>query len=182
MVKSSGHSWCAIYPTSVSVSDLIEPFRTGVSCFLAALKLAGAECSISATYRPPERAYLMHWAWMVGNGLAHMADVPPMQGVDIDWTHGGDVAAARNAAKEMIAAYGIRYRPSLTSRHCERRAIDMHISWDGVLKIRGASGTLVVISSMPRNGESNRDLQAVARGFGVIKLVSDPPHWSDDGR
>ena len=28
---------------------------------------------------------------------------------------------------------------------------------------------------------ANARLQAVGRSFGVIKLVDDPPHWSDDG-
>ena len=180
MAKLSGRAWCARFSTSTSVADLVEPFRTGVSHFLAALKVAGAEYSISATFRPPERAYLMHWAWMIAQGGAMPGAVPPMAGVDIDWTHCGDVTAARTAAKEMVAGYGIQYQPSLTSRHCEHRAIDMRIRWNGTLAMRTASGAAVKIATMPRNGD-NRDLQAVAAGFGVHKLVSDPPHWSDDG-
>lgn len=180
MTQPSGRVWCARFPTSSSVADLAEPFRTSVSHFLAALKVAGAQCSIAATFRPPERAYLMHWAWLIAQGDVLPGAVPPMAGVDIDLTHGGDVAAARAAAREMVAGYAIRYQPSLTSHHCKRRAIDMTISWDGVLNIRNARGTLLAISSLPRDG-GNRDLQAVAREFGVIKLVSDPPHWSDDG-
>jgi hypothetical protein len=180
MSEPSGRAWCPRFSTSASVSDLAEPFRTAVSHFLAALKVAGASVAISATYRPPERAYLMHWAWLVGNGMEVPASVPPMAGVDIDWTHGGDLRAAVQSAREMISAYGLLYKPSLNSRHCERQAIDMRVSWDGVLNIRNARGTLLAITSSPRNGE-NRDLQAVAREFGVVKLVSDPPHWSNDG-
>jgi len=37
------------------------------------------------------------------------------------------------------------------------------------------------IAAQPRNG-SNPELIAIGRGYGVIKLPSDPPHWSDDGR
>jgi len=180
MTERSGAQWCARFPTSTSVADLREPFRTAVSHFLAALKNAGASYQIAATYRPPERAYLMHWAWLIANGTLPGA-VPACAGVDIDWTHGGDVAAARAAARAMVAAYSIRYEPSLTSHHCERRAIDMTVTWDGTLNIRNAHGTLLAIASSPRSGD-NHDLQAIAREFGVIKLVSDPPHWSDDGR
>lgn len=185
MSEPSGRAWCARFSTSKSVADLREPFRTGVSRFIAALELAGAEYTIAATLRPPERAYLMHWCWMIvktdGENLAQLlASIPPMDGVEIDWTHGGDLAAAREGAKEMFAAYGLAYRPSLTSRHSERRAIDLDVHWNGTLTIRGADGKPVSIATMPRNG-NNRDLQAVAAGFGVHKLVSDPPHWSDDG-
>jgi hypothetical protein len=36
------------------------------------------------------------------------------------------------------------------------------------------------IASGPRDG-SNPELIKVGATFGVMKLVSDPPHWSDDG-
>jgi hypothetical protein len=36
------------------------------------------------------------------------------------------------------------------------------------------------ITGGPRDG-SNPELIKVGATFGVMKLVSDPPHWSDDG-
>lgn len=195
MAEVSGAHWCARYPTSTAVTDLTDPFRANVSAFTAALRSASATVSIAATYRPKQRAYLMHWAWGIAKGLpANMcrpgdkpgvpiapASVPPYPGIEIDWTHRGDLAKARAAAAEMVAGYGLRYCASLDGRHMQRRAVDMTIGWNGVLAIRDKAGTLVKIASQPRNG-LNRELIALGKTFGVIKLISDPPHWSDDGR
>ena len=57
----------------------------------------------------------------------------------------------------------------------------MTISWSGSLSIRQQDGSSRRIDSQPRNG-SNRELVAVGAGYGVFKLASHPPHWSDDGR
>jgi len=60
----------------------------------------------------------------------------------------------------MVAGYGIAYRPALTSRHIQGRAIDMRITgWKG----------------------TEQELYARGASFGVRKLIKDPPHWSDDG-
>jgi hypothetical protein len=92
-----------------------------------------------------------------------------------------DVAATRKAANEMVAGYEIVYAPALTSRHTERKAIDMDISWVGDLTILKADGkTSVTIKSKVRTGD-NAELQAVGASYGVIKLKTDPPHWSSDG-
>jgi len=111
--------------------------------------------------------------------------VPPMTGVDIDWVHKDkqgkpDVDASKKAASEMAKAYSIAYKPALKSRHTEGLAIDMGISWTGDLKIKAATGKDVTIKSNPRDG-GNKELQAVGAGYGVVKLKSDPPHWSSDG-
>ncbi len=81
----------------------------------------------------------------------------------------------------MTQTYALKVRPSLTSRHTERRAIDMTIGWQGMLNIRDFDGKLHAIAAPPRDG-TNPELAAVGGSFGVLKLASDPPHWSDDGR
>jgi len=187
MTEPFGRAWCARFPTSVSIADLKEPFRTAVSRFLAALTNAEDSCShapyvhVSVTYRPPERAYLMHTAWQIAHGLADPAGVPAFPGLSIDWTHGGDHAAAVAAAKDMVAEYDIAFAPSgPSSRHCSHEAVDMTIKWDGTLNIRNAHGTLLAISSAPHDG-TNPELAKIGAEFGVIKLVGDKPHWSIDG-
>ena len=80
----------------------------------------------------------------------------------------------------MVAGYGIVFRPALNSRHTEGRAIDMSIAWLGDLVIDRADGESITVTSAPRTG-ANSSLQMVAASYGVIKLVSDPPHWSVDG-
>ncbi|MCY1555605.1 hypothetical protein D9M68_922820 [compost metagenome] len=104
-----------------------------------------------------------------------------MAGVDIEWDH-GDEATSQKAAKAMVAGYNIVKEPSLTSRHSQKKAIDMTISWTGDLTIKNKDGTEVAISTEPLNGE-NDDLIAVGKTYSVIKATfsGDPPHWSTDG-
>ena len=156
----AGRSWCALFPTSVAIEDLIEPFRTNVAMFLSDIGMRGGVIKISATWRPAERAYLMHWCSMIAMGKQDPALVPSMEGVDIQWELSTPQETIQ-AAKEMMDGYGIVFPPALVSRHTQRRAIDMTIT-----------GPL---------GMSPSALWALGRSFGVIKLESDPPHWSDDG-
>jgi hypothetical protein len=180
MSELSGPTWCSRFPTSVSPNDLLPDFRDRVLAFISAIERGGAKVSIGATYRPPERAYLMHWCCMIANSGQDPAAVPPMGGVDIDWSHDGEVSDARGAAAAMKSAYEIKFPAALVSRHTQRRAIDMTISWQGTLNIIDFNGQERVISMPPRSG-SNQALVDVGRSFGVIKLMTDPPHWSDDG-
>jgi hypothetical protein len=181
MSEPSGPQWCARFPTSTSCDDLLPEFRDKVLAFISAMERGGASVSIAATYRPPERAYLMHWCCLIGNTGQDIGAVPPMNGVDIDWSHSGEFGDARAAARAMKKGYAIQYPAALTSRHTQRRAIDMTIHWTDTLSIRDFNGELWNVTSSPRSG-LNPDLIKVGATFGVIKLVKDPPHWSDDGR
>lgn len=177
-----GLAWCALYPGSASLEDLAEPFRDHVRAFLAALDAGvGHQCwFVNASWRPSERAYLMHWACMVANSGQDPHAVPPMLGVPIDWTAGGDVLAARAGCKEMVRGYGIAFPAALVSRHTQRRAVDLAITIpprpmkpyrfeDAHSKVWMFGGT--DLTSLYKFGAT----------FGVMKLLSDPPHWSDDG-
>lgn len=159
----AGPAWCEKFPTSVSLEDLTSPFRENCKAFIAALEADGAKVAISATYRPAERAALMHWCCMIApaNGEAGMDPdaVPTIPGVNIQWNLGTPEATVA-ASRAMRLRYGIVYPAALVSRHTQRRAIDMAITGAPV---------------------SGADLYAKGVNFGVIKLLSDPPHWSDDG-
>lgn len=185
--EPSGPAWVARFLGSASPDDCIDPFRSSLEAFLAALAAAGAQVEISATFRPAERSYLMHWSWKIAKNLVDPRAVPAMSGVDIDWVHrtasgAADLPKSRSAASQMVSRYGLVSQPALTSRHTERRAVDMDISWTGSLRIRNADGTPNRISTQPRSG-MNEDLIAVGQGYGVIKarFDGDPPHWSEDG-
>ena len=180
MAEVSGPQWCARFAPSTSLDDLVPDFGDRVRAFLSQLNRAGASVTIADTYRPVERAYLMHWCCMIGGSGQDPARAPAMKGVNIDWKHGGSIQKAREAARGMMAGYQIKLPAALVSRHTQRRAIDMTISWTGTLKIRDFHGEMQSIATGPRNG-ANPKLIAVGAGFGVIKLPSDPPHWSDDG-
>lgn len=182
--EPSGSQWCARFPTSVSVDELITPFRTNVGRFIAALKAANINVSIAATYRPEERAYLMHWAWRIGRELVDPRLAGTHPNVPIDWVHRTaqgtpDLVASKRAAQDMVSTYGMVQIAALHSRHTQRLAIDMTLSWAGTVTIQDGAGTAHSLAT-PRDG-SNTTLHKVGASYDVIKLVSDPPHWSSDG-
>ncbi len=188
----SGAAWVARFPTSRTTDDLASPFRENCVSFLGAVRAAGANVTVSATLRPPNRAYLMHWAWRIVNDQYDPRNVPGRDGVNIKWDHVNqegayDSAASLAAARAMVNGYGmgtLQVAPSLTSRHIEGNAIDMTIGWVGDLVIDDAEGEEVTITSQPRDG-MNADLHAVGAGYGVVKFhggTRDRPHWSSDGR
>jgi hypothetical protein len=182
----SGAAWVSKFPNSRSVDDLTEPFRAAAKKFISALHTSGATVSINATLRPKERAYLMHWSFCIAQDDLDPEPVPPFPGVDIEWVHRDasgckQLDASKRAAQEMVDGYGIAYRPVLESRHSQGLAIDMDISWPAPpLNIKDAAGKLVTIKTGKRDG-SNPQLQQVGKSYGVIKLPTDPPHWSSDG-
>ena len=184
--EPSGLTWVNRYPGSNSTADLTPAFRRATERFIAALKAAGASVIIAETYRPRERAYLMYVAWRIARQNEDPRSAETLDGVPICWLHkdakgNADLAASKAAAEQMVEAYNIVYPPVLNSRHTERQAIDMSIAWSGDLSIVDGNGDLVTIGTLPRNGD-NALLHRVGASYGVIKFVSDPPHWSVDGR
>jgi len=176
----SGAHWVSRFPGSNSTTDLISPFREKADAFISALRAAGASVVMIATYRPKERAYLMHYSSAVARGTIKAVDVPEMEGVGIEWTHSTD-EESKSAAKAMANGYQIVFPPALVSRHTARAAMDISLSWTSDLNIIDNSGDTVEIKSTPRNN-MNKDLHEVGASYGVYKLVSDKPHWSDNGR
>ena len=181
----SGVAWVRRFPTSKSTETLVDGFRQKCEAFLAALQDAGATISINATVRPPERAYLMQWSFVINTSEVEPDDVPEFAGVEIEWVHrksngSTDLAASLAAAAAMVHGYDIAHRPSLTSLHIFGKAIDMSIGWEAVLRIKQKNGVKRTIGSLPRSG-LNPQLWAIGATYGVLKLPSDPPHWSNTG-
>ena len=179
MPQLSGPIWVQRFPTSRSTADLTREFASAVDDFIGALYAGGASVKIAATLRPPERAYLMHYSWLVGRSKVDAEDVPEMAGVDIDWVHRDNrgrpsTTASRSAALGMAGLDGIVYAPALSSRHTEGRAIDMTVSGYTNKTFSDADGAATRVRTAA-------DLYALGATYGVIKLVADKPHWSDDG-
>src|SRR5258708_20582055 len=133
----SGPQWVNQFPTSASTDTLVQPFRGNVNRFIAALTAAGAQVHISATLRPRQRAYLMHYSYRIPHQGLNPQSVPAMAGGDINWVHTNpngtvNLAASRLAASQLVHAYGIAYAPALLPRHSEGRAIDSAIPCPGV--------------------------------------------------
>lgn len=171
--EKSGAQWVAKFPGSASLDDLETTFKVNATKFIDAIKAAGGTVSIAATYRPRERAYLMHYSSMISRGEIKADKVPAMDGVNIDWVHDSD-DESKKAATAMARGFTIVYPPALISRHTERAAVDMTIGGMVGKKIKDASDKDVDIKQLS-------DLNAVGATYGVHKLLSDPPHWSDDG-
>jgi hypothetical protein len=181
--KLSGAAWWhanqAKFPNSRSIADLAPPFREKVQAFVDALKAAGASIDVASTLRNKKRAYLMHFSWKVAKDLVAANLVPGEDGVEILWDH-GDPAKSRAAAQEMVALFGIKVQPSLASLHISGLAIDMDIDWPGTISIKTATGETVAVGP-PGDGATNKALHTVGASYGVLKLLSDPPHWSSTG-
>src|SRR5260370_386030 len=89
----SGAQWVNQFPTSASTDTLVQPLRGNVNRFIAALNAAGAPVHISATLRPPRRAYLMHYSYRI----AH-------QGLNPQYGQGMDGCTAYRSRYEMGSA------------------------------------------------------------------------------
>lgn len=189
--EPSGSAWPDRFPDLARIDALEPNFADGVARFVAALEAAGATVELGSTYRPRERAYLMHHAWMIARRRLHADKVEPMDGVDICWAPRDENGAITTntrldwirRARQMTMRYDIAYRPSLTSNHTAGLAIDMSISWVGPLDIVDAHGETWTIKGGPRSG-TNGTLKQVGRTYGVRKFRygRDAPHWSHDGR
>ncbi|MBD2196328.1 MULTISPECIES: peptidoglycan-binding domain-containing protein [Calothrix] len=178
--RLSGAHWVNNFPTSRLIADLASPFRQRVEAFQKALIDAGCQVIVTATHRPKERAYLMHYAARINRQEISAKFVPSMAGVNIEWEHYTNAGSVQ-AAQEMVNAYGIGGNPvSLNSRHTQRQAIDWNVTWNGTISIRDGNGRLVTVGN-PNNAALNRNLWTVGSTYGVYKLSNDPPHWSVDG-
>lgn len=170
------------FPNSTSLEDLKGSFKENVKDFVRALRRAGAKVRISSTKRDKIRAHLMHFCWRIAREGFDPKNVPGKAGLDIQWDH-GNLASSKKAAREMVALFRMAFRASRTSNHIRGLAIDMTITWQGVLKISApGSNRPTVIETRPRNGAGNRELHQVGEKFGVKKHRTDPPHWSHSGR
>jgi hypothetical protein len=172
------HANQARFANSASLDDLAPDFRDKAKRFIVAMRAGGARVTLTSTRRNTIRAYLMHYSWAISNGDIAAANVPAEPGCAIIWDH-GDVAQSRRAAQDMRDLFALVYEPSLKSRHIEGRAVDMVIGWTGTIKVKDAGGKSIPLSS-PTDG-TNPVLHRIGASYGVIKLLSDPPHWSSDG-
>lgn len=196
----SGPSWTTKFSDSDRVQDLGGSFREDVTRFIDAMRSAGIDVHVIDTRRPAQRAYLMHYSWLIAKDKQSPANVPkfvPASGqepVDICWDHrdaAGNLLEAESvgAAQQMVAQYRInpqlQVAPALNSLHTQGLAIDMNTTWPSgkTVKIRDADGGLITIGSGPHNG-LNRTLIQVGATYGVIHFLNaakDPNHWSVNG-
>ena len=200
--RLSGAHWLQIaeaWPNSTSLSDLESGFASDLGKFLDVLTANGIGHEITAGFRPPQRSFLFHWCVKVQKGLVAPADVPKMDGVDINWDH-GSAAASRKAASEMASAFGLVGIAAHPSNHNGGTAIDMKLDFSGntTNKLTYAIGTKQVTRTITSAGEAkvgesakgksisdigSRELSKAGADFGVKRaLDNDIVHWSRSGR
>lgn len=174
----SGKVWVSLFPGLKTLDVLTSPFRESVTAFINAMTDASVNVRISATLRPPQRAYLMHFSFLIAKGSQDPRTVPPMNDVHIEWFH-GNIPDSVKAAKEMVAAYGIATSttaPALQSNHIAGNAVDMTITGFTGKQIKRQDGTRVTVNTFD-------DLIKVGETYKVFhKLPDDKPHWSVTGR
>lgn len=183
----SGNVWVPRFPGSRSTDDLTPEFKISVDGFIAALEAAGAHVDPANTFRPKERAYMMHWAHEIYRNGFDPANVPAMAGVHINWVH-PTLEQSVEGARRMVNGFGIGglaadTAPALDTLHAIRQAIDMSITWSGTITVAKKDGTLVEVNTLPRTG-MNLQLKEIGLTYGVKKYVggnSDKPHWSTTG-
>jgi hypothetical protein len=139
----------------------------------------------------------MHYSYLIDREGRDPRSVPGWPGVNINWVHRDEDGnysreASINAAQAMVRAYGIVYRPAApaASKHTEGLAVDMTITWENPrntsfsVSVRNKNGQAIAVE-IPAGGTynagMNRAVIEIGKTYGVIKLLSDPPHWSDDG-
>jgi len=190
MDKLSGKHWVTWADThaknSKELTSLNESFKTDVDAFIGALEKAGATVSVNATKRSDRRAYLFHWSWKIALEKCKPSDADLKVGVDIQWDH-GNLAKSLAGAKEMVNSFRLavpprsNVAPSLTSNHIAGNAVDMTITWSGIIKVQNKRGKEISIP-FDNNVNTNSVLHSVGESFGVLKHKSDAPHWSHNGR
>jgi hypothetical protein len=192
----SGGYWCDRFPGSTKVGALDSRFRPKVQNFLSALTKAKINYTITATKRPEQRAYLMHYAWRIWKGRIDPRFVEFREDVLINWAHKDasgnfDLAKSNLAAEEMVDGYGIRaleVPPALNSTHVRGLAIDLKISWtaseENPIYLKYADGkTVKLTTSKNVSSVPPMILRKVGESYGVIHTLGakDPVHWSVNG-
>jgi len=71
--------------------------------------------------------------------------------------------------------------PALASNHIAGHAIDMDITWAGTIHVKNKLGENTPVTFMS-DVNANTALHVLGASYGVLKLATDAPHWSHNGR
>lgn len=89
MSNLSGRVWWIAnqdrWPNSKDLNDLNPDWGDRVKKFIKILREANARVKVKSTRRPRNRAYLMHYSWMIANGKIEPSEVPQRAGVNIHY-------------------------------------------------------------------------------------------------
>lgn len=188
----SGPSWAGRFRDSRSVGALSGPFRRHVSAFIGAMRHARINVRLISTLRPPERAFLMHYSWLIAHRKLSPLRVPHFHAdrhhgpVAICWihvgAHGANIHASIVAARKLATALGVASMhgaPLLTTLRTEGLSIMMSTTWTSrKVTVTNAMGHRVTIRSAPHNG-LNTTLIAVGATYQVIHFLKASQAMND---
>jgi len=203
-----GPRWSARYENPADQAARLEALRRhGATDFaarlddlLSQLRAQGAEAVLASTVRHPERGYLMYGAFILSRAasraeveqrVAKLERLNREWGLDIaiEWRHPQGWRTTVGRAEAMADAYNVVYATQAGARsslHYEARAADF---------VALGLPRRVTLRSPERDARRTFDLSApeaardlnltpsmidwVERHFGLRKLRSDYPHWTD---
>jgi hypothetical protein len=190
----SGKYWVTWADTNAKGSqdadDLEDSFKENAKTFIKALEDGKATVSVGETKRDEKRAYLYHWSWLIALDKAKPSAATAKTGVDIEWDH-GDAAKSKAGAQEIVDGFGLAVppkstnAPALDSNHIRGKAIDITIKWTGKATFKKKDAKKDdpgVEIDYKEDVNSNTQLIDLGKTYGLIKLTTDAPHWSVDGR
>jgi hypothetical protein len=116
----SGRQWVNRYPESRSVGWALDFIRSIAAFGDRYDTRGGTTVPQVLTSNVPQRLYLMHYAYRIARESLDPRRVPSLDEVDIDWVHTDakgrpDLTASKNAAEQMVQAFGLHQRPDLPS-------------------------------------------------------------------
>src|SRR5207249_3925710 len=151
----SGAEWANAFPGSTSTDALNADFKAKLEAFEKSLE-GKARVDVTSTLRSPEQQFLMREAWLV----AHGEDSPS----EADQAN---PTSSIQAAKQMVAAFGINEEPGETSNHSTGNAVDMNITWWADFTTTDGFGNEFRVHG-DQNDKTNKDLIALGKSFGVV--------------
>jgi hypothetical protein len=202
----SGVNWIWRTDPTQTLESLEPGFRAKVEALMKACEDGGRPLKIPPLAgRPPERHYLMFWAWQIGREGYRRRDnpkPPAFPGMDIDWfwSHpqaSDDTRYAEaflvpyyvGAALQMVDTFGLARQPKKTCKLAEGKACGLEwqsgTSQDAVIK--GPDGTGFHFHA---NRQEPEVLDALAASYGLHPVAAKDSdlkpeffhrYFSDDG-
>ena len=184
----SGAAWRGIadsrgWANSTDWASLDSSWGPKAQKFVEGLRASGAQVTVNAGLRHPQRAALMHYAWKVAHGQVSPEDANAAcrdRGIDINWDH-GSLAASKTAAQALVEAFHLAQCASLTSNHIAGKAVDLdirgvpaQITIDGTTYEAGPKG----VGTLDEDKVDHIGAQLGVKWYGSGDYV----HWSHTGR
>jgi hypothetical protein len=205
---SPGSAWAMRYPNPVKEPEALaalarirdeSALAQRVRSLIAQLRAQGAEVYLNSTVRSPERGYLMWGAFLLSRAANEeelLAGVKRLERareewgleVQIRWLDPKGWQATRDAALAMAETYEVVFATEAGARasdHYTGNAVDLvALGLPTRLELRAPEGEIRVFDlSDPAEARdlslSPQIIEWLEAQFGLQKMRSDYPHWSD---